>query len=236
MDLDALSRHELQQLCKVRRVLSRLRSPAVGADVLEQTHNIRANLSSKELITLLQSHLDAVRYISSGHTISSRCLRSNSASHRPKPTPVVERTRAGRIPSTTRPLSHPTVPDEPSALPARTREASRRSRATSRSGSVATPSVHPEQEAASTVESEKENKRDPIRRKARESQKRLGVGKPRLAGGGGARTVTRIVPSRGSATGAGGRTRSRADPVEEASRMEVVIEEEGGEYSGSPRC
>lgn len=102
---------------------------------------------------------------------------------------------------------------------------SRRSRVTSRSTSVATAAIVPEAGSA-TVESEKENKRDPVKRKARESQKRLGVGKPRAAGGSGPRTVTRIVPSRGSTTG--GRTRSRMEPVEEAARMEIVVEEEGG--------
>lgn len=141
------------------------------------------------------------------------------------PSHVAERTRAGRTPSANRPLSVPSVSDDPTASAARTREVGRRSRATSRSTSVATAALVPEAEAA-TVESEKENKRDPVRRKARESQKRLGVGKPRAAGGNGPRSVTRIVPSRGSATG--GRTRSRMDPVEEAARMEVVIEEESG--------
>jgi hypothetical protein len=87
---------------------------------------------------------------------------------------------------------------------------------------VITPT--PDEEIA-TLESEKENKRDPERRKARESQKRLGVGKPRAAGGTGPRAVTRIVPSRSST---GGRTRSRMDIVQEAGRMEVVVEEDSG--------
>lgn len=50
------------------------------------------------------------------------------------------------------------------------------------------------------------------------------MGKPRIAGGDGPRTVTRIVPSRSAP-----RTRSRVDIVQENGRMEAVIEEEEGE-------
>ena len=86
------------------------------------------------------------------------------------------------------------------------------------------------------VESEKENKRDPVRRKARDTQKRLRVGKPRVAGGAGARAVTRIIPSRGSATSTSRTRSSRVDPVEEAARMEVVIEEEPGALCDPTSC
>ncbi|KAF8319446.1 hypothetical protein DL93DRAFT_198703 [Clavulina sp. PMI_390] len=190
MDLDALSRPQLQQLCK--------------------EHNIKANLSSKELIALLSSHL---------------------AAH-PQQSPIAERTRASRASSSDTPFVPPPANSNSSTPATRSRDLNRRSRASSRSTSTTTAAVVPEPEEAGTVESEKENKHDNVRRKARESQKRLGVGKPRAAGGMGARTVTRIVPSRSGAPGS--RTRSRTNLGEEPSRMDVVIEEDGEDQPQSP--
>lgn len=86
--------------------------------------------------------------------------------------------------------------------------------------------------ADQAIEAEKENKKEPPRRKARDTQKRLGVGKPRLAGGAGPRTVTRITPTRSASA----RTRSsRVDIVEENGQMEVVVEEDGG-FGSSQRA
>lgn len=113
-----------------------------------------------------------------------------------------------------------TVPDESTQAQSRTRKASRTTRAAS--GSVRS-SVAPTPAPEAAIESEKENKKDPPRRKARDTQKRLGVGKPRIAGGTGPRSVTRIVPSRSATT----RTRSRVDIVE-GDRMAAVVEEEDG--------
>ena len=105
----------------------------------------------------------------------------------------------------------------------RTRKASGRS---TRASSVSVRSSVPPSSAGPqevVIESEKENKKEPPRRKARESQKRLGVGKPRMAGGAGARNVTRLTSGRSASA----RTRSRADIVEENGLMEVVLEEDG---------
>ncbi|KAF9519870.1 hypothetical protein BS47DRAFT_1379108 [Hydnum rufescens UP504] len=188
MDLDTLSRQQLQQLCK--------------------DNNIKANLKTDALITLLQSHLAAGNQL---HTTRARTRSSQSAPD-------------------ARPLSVPPVPTAPETSvpsPTRTRKPSRATRAPSVSVRSSIPPVSvPE---LVIVESEKENKKDAPRRKARESQKRLGVGKPRAAGGTGPRSVTRIVPSRSAAT----RTRSRVDLVEGNGQMAVVVEEDDAEDSNS---
>lgn len=91
----------------------------------------------------------------------------------------------------------------------------------------ATPSVVP----AVAIESEKENKKDLPKRKVKETQKRLGVGKPRIAGGTGARNVTRIIPSRST------RNRSREDVAGDGVvvEMDAVIEEgEEGQFQFTP--
>lgn len=46
------------------------------------------------------------------------------------------------------------------------------------------------------MESEKENEKEPVRTRAKDTQKRLGVGRPRAAGGAGPRQVTRAPTSR----------------------------------------
>ena len=143
------------------------------------------------------------------------------------------RTRSSQSAPDARPLSVPpvsTAPEDSVPSQTRTRKASRTTRAASVSVQSSVPP--PPVPDPTIVESEKENKKDHPRRKARESQKRLGVGKPRVAGGTGPRSVTRIVPSRSAAT----RTRSRVDLGEGNGQMAMVVEEDDGECCTIPFC
>ncbi|KAF8334025.1 uncharacterized protein EI90DRAFT_499148 [Cantharellus anzutake] len=171
-------------------------------------NNLKANLKTDALITSLESH------IAQGHTLISSG----------------DRTRTSNPPVGSRPLSSPPTPratEEPPAQTQRSRKPSRATRANSGSAARSSAPPTPVVSESAVVESEKENKKEPPKRKARDTQKRLGVGKPRIAGGDGARAVTRIVSSRSAP-----RTRSRVDIVEGNGRMEAVVEEEEPPISG----
>ena len=113
MDLDALSRHQLQQLCKVGRHMIPISLLFINSQRVEQEHNIKANLSSKELITLLQTHL------------STRCAPSAS--------PIAETTHVSmflrlELDNLTQPSEHAQAERLPPTDPYRARPSQRKHR------------------------------------------------------------------------------------------------------------
>ncbi|KDQ20477.1 hypothetical protein BOTBODRAFT_169227 [Botryobasidium botryosum FD-172 SS1] len=169
IQVESLSRIEIQQLCK--------------------DNNIKANLKTDALVQLLKKHIAA------GGSLQRVASTSTSAT-------TTRMTATSRVASRTRAEG-----TEESKIPVRVASRRREQPESEAESEVSIPDSRMRSRSASTrlrtpvdgsvSASEKENAKNPLKRKVKDTQKRLGVGRPKTAGGDGQRKVTRAgIPSR----------------------------------------